>query len=585
MFTTFPTTPRSARDAPLSPRPLGLVSPRPITSPRPQLKREHRIARVYEPKSPTPLPDKPLPAYLPERPAPILSLPGLPDVELPRTPVKQDHHFGHKLFKTGKKWISNIKLPWSPPDPSTPKIPPVSPETAKFVSESIIHTPKDEVYFNNYQHAIAEDAPQYRQDPPPLYTKDPPEGGIVGWMAVAGAFLIQFATIGYIFTWNVFEDHYNHVSLTDQNPMAVRFIGSIQWFLAFFLSLVAGKAADSGYFRHVVVPGSLLFSLCLFLLSIVGEEQFGAVFACQSLGMGIGMGLVFVPTAIVPLHYFKRQRGLAIGIVMSGASFGGTIFPAALRALIPSHGLGGSVRITAIIATVFLVLGNGLIRPIPKPDKPAYPLPHLDLAKYSQELEFIFAAGGFFITMLFIYYPAIYLDLLSQHKGVDARSAFNSVIILSLTGMIGRTAFGFASDIVGPWNLLVPVSGGMVLMLFTMCTVQGIKSLVAFSIFYGFFAGAWLSLMVTAITSLSTRKTEQGTRVGLVFSAGSLPVLFSFLIQDSLVNTRNWVIPSVVAGFLFVAVTGLAFMSRKFVADKKPYRRWRQESIQNVLIV
>jgi hypothetical protein len=64
--------------------------------------------------------------------------------------------------------------------------------------------------------------------------------------------------------------------------------------------------------------------------------------------------------------------------------------------MIPSHGLGGAVRITAIIATVFLALGNGLIlvHPIPKPDKPAYPLPRLDLAKYSKEIEFIFAAGG-----------------------------------------------------------------------------------------------------------------------------------------------------------------------------------------------
>jgi MFS family permease len=357
--------------------------------------------------------------------------------------------------------------------------------------------------------------------------------------------------------------------------------------LTFFLSLVAGKAADSGYLHHTIISGSVLFALCLFLLSIVGEEQFGGTFACQSLGMGIGMGLVFVPTAIVPLSYFKRQRGLAVGIAMSGATFGGMIFPAALRAMIPTHGLGGAVRITAIIATVFLALGNGLIlvHPIPKPDKPAYPLPHLDLAKYSKEIEFIFAAGGFFITMLFIYYPVMYLDLLAQQKGVDARSAFNSVIILSLTGMIGRIALGFASDIVGPWNLLVPVSGGMVLMMFTMCTVQGIKSLVAFSMFYGLFAGAWLSLMVTAITSLSSRPTEQGTRVGLVFSAGSLPVLFSFLLQDGLVNTQRWVIPSAVAGFLFIAVTGLAFMSRKFVADKKPYRRRKLESIHQVLIV
>jgi len=44
--------------------------------------------------------------------------------------------------------------------------------------------------------------------------------------------------------------------------------------------------------------------------------------------MGIGVGLVFVPTAIVAARYFKRMRGLAIGIAMSGGPFGGMIFPA-----------------------------------------------------------------------------------------------------------------------------------------------------------------------------------------------------------------------------------------------------------------
>lgn len=43
--------------------------------------------------------------------------------------------------------------------------------------------------------------------------------------------------------------------------------------------------------------------------------------------MGIAIGLVFVPTAILPLNYFKRQRGLALGIVVSGGAFGGMIFP------------------------------------------------------------------------------------------------------------------------------------------------------------------------------------------------------------------------------------------------------------------
>ena len=85
----------------------------------------------------------------------------------------------------------------------------------------------------------------------------------------------------------------------------------------------------------------------------------------------------------------------------------------------------------------------------------------------------------------------MYLSLLGLEHGVDPKSAFTSVsnkiliililtdnttqisqvIILSLTGIIGRVGFGFASDICGPWNLLIPVSGFLSLMLLTTCAV------------------------------------------------------------------------------------------------------------------
>ena len=44
--------------------------------------------------------------------------------------------------------------------------------------------------------------------------------------------------------------------------------------------------------------------------------------------MGTGIGLVFVPTATIVIRYFKRQRGLTIGIAIGGGSFGGLCFPA-----------------------------------------------------------------------------------------------------------------------------------------------------------------------------------------------------------------------------------------------------------------
>jgi len=78
------------------------------------------------------------------------------------------------------------------------------------------------------------------------------------------------------------------------------------------------------------------------------------------------------------------------------------------RGFIAKLGMGGAVRITAGVITVLLIIANGVFfkfKPPKEEEKPAYPLPRLDLAKYTKEMEYIFAAGGTFLAMFFIYYP------------------------------------------------------------------------------------------------------------------------------------------------------------------------------------
>jgi MFS family permease len=51
------------------------------------------------------------------------------------------------------------------------------------------------------------------------------------------------------------------------------------------------------------------------------------IFLSQGLGMGLGFALIFVPSIAVQSRYYKRRRALATGIILSGNSVGGVIFP------------------------------------------------------------------------------------------------------------------------------------------------------------------------------------------------------------------------------------------------------------------
>ena len=52
----------------------------------------------------------------------------------------------------------------------------------------------------------------------------------------------------------------------------------------------------------------------------------------------IGCGGIYGPTTAVIAHWFKKRRGLAMGVVAMGTSMGATILPIAARNLIPRVG-------------------------------------------------------------------------------------------------------------------------------------------------------------------------------------------------------------------------------------------------------
>ncbi|PPR00698.1 hypothetical protein CVT24_000986 [Panaeolus cyanescens] len=521
MFSTFPTKPIQSAAA---------KAPRPV-------KRGGRVTR--QPKETDPAVPRPV-RVIPDRPGPIGALPGLPSHVRPlKKESKKDatsKSFIASFFSSIRSWFYFI-LPKNPFARRLSLIPPPTPKTSTYDGEA--------GYIKKFLDELDPSGASQRdyKNIPPLSKRDSPEGGLVAWVSVATCFVIQFCTVGYLFTWTAFE---------------------------------AGKAADSGYFRHVTITGSAMFSVCLLILSFVPEEQFAAVFMLQAVGMGIGIGLVFVPTTVVPLHYFKRKRGLVLGIVMSGGCFGGAIFPTVVRTLIPRHGLGGAIRITGFSIMSCLVIANCVITTPPKEEKSLYPHPRLDLVKYSREAGYLYTTGSSLITMLIIFYPAMYLNLLGLERGVDPTSAYTSISILSLFGLFSRIGFGYASDRLGTWNLLMPISGLLALMMFVTCTVQGIKSLAAVAVFYGIFSSAWLSLMITGLASLANRTHEAGVRIGLVLSVASIPLLFSDLVQQIMLSDHHkWVTPSVVSGCLMLAVTGLSYLSRTYFAktQKISYRR------------
>lgn len=86
---------------------------------------------------------------------------------------------------------------------------------------------------------------------------------------------------------------------------------------------------------HLMIGGFMLFEICLFMISISKPEQYYQViglsplhscavlltlpklFLAQGLGMGIAIGIMYIPALGIVSHYFQKRRALAIGLATS----------------------------------------------------------------------------------------------------------------------------------------------------------------------------------------------------------------------------------------------------------------------------
>ncbi|KAG6872672.1 hypothetical protein C0995_007781 [Termitomyces sp. Mi166 len=337
-----------------------------------------------------------------------------------------------------------------------------------------------------------------------LLKPDIPDGGLRAWSTVAGSWFMMFATFGYLNSFGVYQDFYTREFLSHSLPSKIAWIGSLQLAMPFAFGLVSGKLFDMGYFRVLVIIGSIIFSFSLFMLSLVQPQEYYQVFLAQGVGMGIGLGLTFVPSVSILVMHFERRRALASGIALSGSSIGAVIFPIMLNHLIPKIGFAQTVRATAWIVVGCLVAANGLMRNNPVVYNLRARAPPLDIISFFTDVPYMIGVLGYgnyliivdsfadreilyrsaLVSLFGCYFPVFYLQLYAVQHGVGHNIAFYSLnrhnallklAILNAASAFGRIGGNFLADRFGPWNLQAPCG------LFTGALIWAVLGVYAFS--------------------------------------------------------------------------------------------------------
>ncbi|KAJ7130899.1 major facilitator superfamily domain-containing protein [Mycena filopes] len=378
-----------------------------------------------------------------------------------------------------------------------------------------------------------------------------PDGGAKAWLTVVGAWFVLFST-WYLYSYSVYQDFYTREYLSNHSPSSISWIGSFQIMMPFLVGVVSGKLFDNGKFHLVEITGAVIFVFSVFMLSLAKPHQYYQIFLSQGVGMGLGLGLTFVPTVSINAHHFKRRRGLAAGIGLSGSSVGATVFPIMIKQvhLIPKIGFGPTVRATGYIVLGCLVIGNSLMRTrLPPRSQRPNAAEQPPITTFFKDTAYMFAVLGALISTLGFYFPIIYLQLFAVQHNVDGNLAFYSIAILNGASAFGRVIGNHLADIYGPYNIQVPCGMMTGATIFAVLGVHNGASLIVVSVLYGLLSGAWLSLAFSILAALARSNDEVGARIGLALALSSFGSLGSGPIQGALLtNDFLWTRPIVFSG-------------------------------------
>jgi MFS family permease len=201
----------------------------------------------------------------------------------------------------------------------------------------------------------------------------------------------------------------------------------MQLFLMFFLSQPVGMGVDMFGVRAILIPAAIFSVGGLIALSFATE--YWQIFLAQSLCFGLGAAGTFIPGLVAAGQYFKKKRALVMGIVASGSSCGGVVFPIMLARLFDQIGFRQTLRYTALMIGIMLAIANLLVTsPLP-PKGLAGRKTLISFATFKKPAYLLFVSGSF-LFFWGLFGPFDYLPIFASMNPKTEHIALYTVAIL-----------------------------------------------------------------------------------------------------------------------------------------------------------
>jgi MFS family permease len=340
-----------------------------------------------------------------------------------------------------------------------------------------------------------------------------------GWVVVAAAFTLMFVgfTAAYSFAafFRAFESEFG----ASRGHIALVF--SVAAFIWFLLGAPGGMVADRVGPRRVALIGVACLVAALWLAA--EARSLAVLYATYSIGIGVGVGLVYVPSIGAVQPWFGANRAFASGLAVAGIGAGNIAGPLLAAWWIGLFGWRGAYLALAAFVLVLGGIAAMLVRqhPAVSAGGPAAGI-SLRLAMRGRTFWFIYVSLVLSCVGLFV--PMVHLSPYAQDAGYSEAQGVLLVSLIGLGSLLGRFTIGGVADRLGRIPSLGAMYLGLGLMLVVWWTTKTWWLLAVFALVFGICYGAYVALVPTIVMDLYGARSVSGI-IGTLYTGAGLGTL------------------------------------------------------------
>ena len=380
-----------------------------------------------------------------------------------------------------------------------------------------------------------------------------------GWVIVAISTLALLISNGLsigglpVFYKPIQEDLLAAGTVTAQTKDAVTGLGAgLTFLLAGVFSLVVGFFIDRAGSKLFMIAGTLILGCGLVYYSFA-DKPLDVYISHSLLGLSLGFVGVMIQTVLIS-NWFRRRRGTAMGIILTGTSFGGVVVPIIATPLIAGYGWRTALQILSLL--VWLVLLPAIIIFVKNKaedaglnfDGDSEPAavtddePVLGGATFAEALR----SPLFWVLALcamLIFYPIFTISqqfnlYLQNNIGASKELAATAQSMLFVTSVLGKFMFGWLCDRFPTRLVIMSCCGVMFLSTLMLVGFIGPSTIFVFLLPFGLgYGGTFVLIQLLTVESFGLR--DIGKILGAITLIETLGGFLGSVITGKLASMNN----------------------------------------------